>query len=180
MVCNMEVSVVVTPGDCHGPTLLAAWDVGFMCKSCQDWQVSGRETIRPKPSSDTSHLFQAVILVTTFSISTIMSKKTTRIRWTDAQEQSIKEEVKKRPILLDPSTSNNMNMRMAAWKEVTDHINLTFNMDYTRIQVRKKYGDLKGSREGQSDVGHREGYQGGWEDGGGHLGCFQEVRQGDR
>ena len=44
---------------------------------------------------------------------------------------------------MDPSTLNNTKMREAAWKEVTDTVNLNFATNLTRTQVRRKYNDTK-------------------------------------
>ena len=49
------------------------------------------------------------------------------------------EEVSKRRILVDPSTSNNPKLKEAAWEEVRNIVNVTFGLTLEREQVRKKY-----------------------------------------
>ena len=71
------------------------------------------------------------------------SKK--KFRWTQQQEILLLEEVSKRRILVDPSTSNNPKMREAAWEEVRSAVNVTFGLSLEREQVRKKYNDSKGA-----------------------------------
>ena len=57
-----------------------------------------------------------------------------RYQWPRAQEMLLMEEVEKRDILRDPSTSNNANLKMAAWKDVTDIINLTLmSQNYLKV-----------------------------------------------
>ena len=55
------------------------------------------------------------------------------------------EEVSKRRILVDPSTSNNPKLKEAAWEEVRNVVNVTFGLTLEREQVRKKYNDAKGA-----------------------------------
>ena len=66
-----------------------------------------------------------------------------RFHWLQAQEILLKEEVAKRPLLVDPALSNNSKLREAAWQEVTLEINLNFGLNLTHMQVRKKFNDAK-------------------------------------
>ena len=64
-----------------------------------------------------------------------------KYRWSTAQELMLKEEVSRKPLLVDPSTTNNAKRKEVTWQEVTDVLNLNFATTLTRIQVRKKYND---------------------------------------
>ena len=61
-----------------------------------------------------------------------------KYRWTLAQEVMLKEQVESHRILVDPATSNNPKVRLAAWEEVTQNLNLTFGLTLERMQARKQ------------------------------------------
>ena len=49
-----------------------------------------------------------------------------KYRCTEPQEILLREEVEKRNLLVDPSTSNNSRVKEGAWEEVTKTLNTVF------------------------------------------------------